>query len=229
MHAFVAFAIEDAARGELLFHRPIPGFTPSPAAYADAETVLSRAVAVLHAAGVERADDVDCFVAMIAGLVDAQSSNDPGGDRWTAPSRPTDRPLPRRCPTKGKEDPMSQQRIQRPEAKVIAEEEFRRFAELTASLSDDEWNLPTDCTAWDVRKMVLHVLGSGDAQASFPQFVHQLVRGVPLNRQIDSHHWVDGMNELQIRERAHLSNDEVVGQLEAVGPKAVAGRWKTPA
>jgi uncharacterized protein (TIGR03083 family) len=124
---------------------------------------------------------------------------------------------------------MNQQRIQRPEAKVIAEEEFRRFAALAASLSDDEWNLPTDCTAWNVRNMVLHVLGSGDAQASFPQFVHQLVRGVPLNRQIDSHHWVDGMNELQIRERAHLSNAEVVVQLEAVGPKAVAGRWKTPA
>ena len=121
------------------------------------------------------------------------------------------------------------QRIQRPEAKVIAGEEFRRFAALTASLSDEEWSLPTDCTAWDVRTMVLHVLGSGDAQASFPQFVHQLVRGVPLNRQIDSHHWVDGMNELQIRERSHLSNDEVVAQLEAVGPKAVAGRWKTPA
>ena len=121
------------------------------------------------------------------------------------------------------------QRIQRPEAKVIAEEEFRRFAALTASLTDDEWARPTDCTAWDVRKVVLHVLGSGDAQASFPQFVHQLVRGVPLNRQIDSHHWVDGMNELQIRERAHLTDAEVVAQLQAVGPKAVAGRWGTPA
>jgi uncharacterized protein (TIGR03083 family) len=124
---------------------------------------------------------------------------------------------------------MNTQRIQRPEAKVIAEEEFRRFAALTASLTDDEWRLPTDCTAWDVRRLVLHVLGSGDAQASFPQFLHQLVRGVPLNRQIDSHHWVDGMNELQIRERAHLSNEEVVAQLAAVGPKAVAGRWRTPA
>jgi uncharacterized protein (TIGR03083 family) len=121
------------------------------------------------------------------------------------------------------------QRIQRPEAKVIAEEEFRRFAALTASFTADEWALPTDCTAWDVRKVVLHVLGSGDAQASVPQFVHQLVRGVPLNRQIDSHHWVDGMNELQIRERAHLTDAEVVAQLQAVGPKAVAGRWGTPA
>ncbi len=124
---------------------------------------------------------------------------------------------------------MIDQRIQRPEARVIALEEFRRFAAATASLTDDEWNLPTDCTAWDVRKMVLHVLGAADAQASFPQFLHQLVRGVPLNRQIDSHHWVDGVNELQIRERSHLTNDEVVAQLEAIGPKAVAGRWQTPA
>jgi uncharacterized protein (TIGR03083 family) len=91
-----------------------------------------------------------------------------------------------------------------------------------------DWELPTDCTEWDVRAVVLHVLGSGDAQASFPQFVHQLRRGVPLNREIDSHHWVDGMNELQIRERAGLANDEVVAQLETVGPRAVRGRWKTP-
>ena len=87
---------------------------------------------------------------------------------------------------------------------------------------------PTDCTGWDVRKVVLHVLGSGDAQASVRVFVHQLRRGIPLNKQIDSHHWVDGMNELQIRERDALSNDDVVAQLKAVGPKAVQGRWATP-
>jgi hypothetical protein len=27
--------------------------------------------------------DIDCMVAMVAGLMDAQMSNDPGGDRWT--------------------------------------------------------------------------------------------------------------------------------------------------
>jgi len=120
------------------------------------------------------------------------------------------------------------ERIRRPEAKVLAGEEFRRFAELMASLAPDEWTMPTDCTEWDVRKMALHVLGSGDAQASFPQFVHQLRKGVPLNKEIDSHHWVDGMNELQIRERSRLSNDEVISQLTAVGPRAVKGRWRTP-
>jgi uncharacterized protein (TIGR03083 family) len=119
-------------------------------------------------------------------------------------------------------------RIRRREARVLAEEEFTRFAELMALLSDDEMARPTDCPGWDVRTMALHVLGSADAQASVPQFVHQLRRGVPLNKEIDSHHWVDGMNELQIRERSNLSNDELVAQLAAVGTKAVKGRWRTP-
>jgi uncharacterized protein (TIGR03083 family) len=119
-------------------------------------------------------------------------------------------------------------RIARPEARVLAEEEFRRFATATASLTEDEWALPTDCTEWDVRKMVLHVLGSADAQASFKEFLHQFRRGLPLNKEIDSHHFVDGMNELQIRERAHLSTEEIVAQLSTIGPKAVKGRWGTP-
>lgn len=119
-------------------------------------------------------------------------------------------------------------RIKRPEARVLAEEEFTQFADLTASLSADEWALPTDCTMWDVRGIALHVLGSGDAQASFPQFLHQLRRGVPLNKEIDSHHWVDGMNELQLRERSHLTNEEIAAQLATIGPRAVKGRWRTP-
>jgi uncharacterized protein (TIGR03083 family) len=88
--------------------------------------------------------------------------------------------------------------------------------------------MQTDCTSWKVRQMVLHVLGSGYAQASVRQFVRQLRKGLPLNKQIDSHHWVDGMNEFQIRERDHLSSDQVVEQLRAIGPKAVRGRWRTP-
>ncbi|MGD0310849.1 MAG: maleylpyruvate isomerase family mycothiol-dependent enzyme [Acidimicrobiales bacterium] len=119
-------------------------------------------------------------------------------------------------------------RITRPEARMLAEEEFTRFAALVASLTPDEWAVPTDCTGWDVRKMVLHVLGSGDAQASVREFAHQLRRGMPLNKEIDSHHWVDGLNELQIRERDHLSNEEILLRVGTVGPRAVRGRWRTP-
>jgi uncharacterized protein (TIGR03083 family) len=125
-------------------------------------------------------------------------------------------------------NPTNASRIMRPEARVLAEEEFVRFADSASSLTADEWAMPTDCTGWDVRTMVLHVLGSGDAQASVREFAHQFRRGIPLNKEIDSHHWVDGLNELEIRERRHLSNDELVAQLAVIGPKAVRGRWRTP-
>lgn len=83
MRAFVDFAVEDSARCALLLQRPIPGFEPSSESYAYAQSVLSRAVELLRAVGLETQADVDCFIAMVAGLVDAQISNDPGGDRWT--------------------------------------------------------------------------------------------------------------------------------------------------
>jgi AcrR family transcriptional regulator len=78
-----AFALEDEARYELLFQRHIPGFTPSPESYALAGEVLDGLVSLLHDAGVTRQGEVDCIVAMTAGLIDAQLGNDPGGSRWT--------------------------------------------------------------------------------------------------------------------------------------------------
>ena len=83
MGTFVNFALEDPARCALLLQRPIPGFEPSAESYAYAQEVLTRAIDLLHAAGLESQGDVDCFIAMVGGLIDAQISNDPGGDRWT--------------------------------------------------------------------------------------------------------------------------------------------------
>jgi len=79
---FVAFALEDPARYELLFERHVPGFTPSPAAYLFAEEVLGQVYKVINEAGITKQGDIDCTVAMVAGLMEAQLSNDPGGNRW---------------------------------------------------------------------------------------------------------------------------------------------------
>ncbi len=80
--AFADFAVADPARNSLLFRRVIPGFQPSAESYAIAEEALGRLVAVMNAAGVVDAGDIDCLVAMTAGLIEAQLSNEPGGDRW---------------------------------------------------------------------------------------------------------------------------------------------------
>jgi AcrR family transcriptional regulator len=83
MGAFVAFGLEDPARCELLFERHVPGFAPSSESYALAEEALLRAAKVMNEAGVTHQGDIDCIVAMVAGVMEAQLSNDPGGNRWT--------------------------------------------------------------------------------------------------------------------------------------------------
>nr|MDQ3351662.1 hypothetical protein [Actinomycetota bacterium] len=45
--------------------------------------VMDRVVEMLRVAGVEDQADIDCFIAMVAGLIHTQLSNDPGGDRWS--------------------------------------------------------------------------------------------------------------------------------------------------
>src|ERR1700734_1490848 len=82
LHAFAAFGSENAELYQLLFHRPIPGFTPSADSYALAEKVLGDAYALMRAAGITEQGDMACMVAITAGVTDAQISNDPGGDRW---------------------------------------------------------------------------------------------------------------------------------------------------
>src|SRR6204780_4250806 len=82
LHAFAAFGSENSELYQLLFHRPIPGFTPSAESYALAEKGLGGAYALVRAAGVTEQGDMDCIVAITAGVTDAQISNDPGGDRW---------------------------------------------------------------------------------------------------------------------------------------------------
>lgn len=82
LRAFADFAVADPARNSLLFRRVIPGFEPSAESYAVAVEVLGRVVSVMNAAGVTDRGDIDCLVAMTAGLIEAQLSNEPGGDRW---------------------------------------------------------------------------------------------------------------------------------------------------
>jgi|SRR5665213_323290 len=83
LDTFIAFALEDPARCELLFQRHIPGFAPSPASYSLAEQVLALLVKLADEAGVTDQGDIDCVVAITAGLLEAQLANDPKGNRWT--------------------------------------------------------------------------------------------------------------------------------------------------
>ena len=79
---YIDFCREDPARYQLLFQRTIPGFEPSPKAYAPSVESLEITRQLLVEAGGTEPRDLDLFTGLVTGLIDQQISNDPSGDRW---------------------------------------------------------------------------------------------------------------------------------------------------
>lgn len=80
---FFDFAVSDLPRHQLMNLRTIPGFEPSPEAYAPAVAALELAAELFARHGITAQEDLDLYVALVGGLVDTQHANDPGGDRWS--------------------------------------------------------------------------------------------------------------------------------------------------
>lgn len=105
--------------------------------------------------------------------------------------------------------------------------ELDRAIALLRSLDTDDWSTPTVCPDWDVRQMWLHVLGACEAGASMRENAHQMLAarkrqkelGVPLEA---------GLSGVQVAERADLSPADLVERLQAIAPKTVKGRSRTP-
>lgn len=82
-HRYVEFATTDPARMQLLFQRAIPSFIPSAESYALAQQVVHTLNDVLAAAGISHPAAGDLWTALFTGIASQQTSNEPGGDRWT--------------------------------------------------------------------------------------------------------------------------------------------------
>jgi AcrR family transcriptional regulator len=80
---FVQFCVEQPVRYQLLFQRTIPGFEPSPQAYAPAVEVLALSRRTVAACGVSGERAFDAWTALTGGIAAQQNANEPGGRRWT--------------------------------------------------------------------------------------------------------------------------------------------------
>jgi len=107
-----------------------------------------------------------------------------------------------------------------------ATEEYRRLGALLDDLSDDEWRRPTDCSEWDVREMVAHLVGAAEAGASMRELVHQARRGRRLRPGADG---VDGMNAVQVQERGDADPAHLRADLASAGARGVRRRTGLPA
>ena len=125
-------------------------------------------------------------------------------------------------------DVLTIDRIGHDEAMAITAEENQRFADHLRRLDSHAWTQPTDCTRWDVKAVVAHIVGSAAAQASPTEFARQVIRGRRLRREIGAPYWWDGMNEVQVRERAGRSPDELIAEWDAGSPRALRARTRLP-
>jgi uncharacterized protein (TIGR03083 family) len=108
---------------------------------------------------------------------------------------------------------------------AAAEEEYSRLGALLAGLGDDEWCRPTDCDEWDVRQMVAHLVGAAESTAS----VREMRRQVKLGRRLrPGEPDVDGINAVQVRERADVAPEQLLRDLADAGARGVRSRRRLP-
>jgi uncharacterized protein (TIGR03083 family) len=108
---------------------------------------------------------------------------------------------------------------------AAAEEEYRRIGELLADLGDDDWRQRTDCTEWDVRELVAHLVGNAEMSASMREMRRQQKLGRKLRPGRPD---IDGMTAVQVEERADVPATQLVRDLAGVAGRAVRSRGRLP-
>ena len=111
------------------------------------------------------------------------------------------------------------------EAAGIAHTEYRRLLAVLEDLSGEDWEQPTYCADWNVKHMTAHLAGGVTGSRSLSDFLHQSIRN-PYLRTADQ--TVDGINRLQVEERAGRTPAELVDEFRRVGPVAVKNRQRLP-
>ena len=113
------------------------------------------------------------------------------------------------------------------EAMALQATELDRTVALLRTLDASDWSTQTDCPDWDVSQMYLHVLGACEAGASMRENLHQL-RAAKKHQKFYGGPLEAALSAVQVRERAHLTADELVDRFAEVAPRTVRGRSRTP-
>lgn len=115
------------------------------------------------------------------------------------------------------------------EAMRLTETENARLLTQLRSLSDEQWQAATDCTGWSVRDLAVHLIASAQAQASPAEFLRQVRTGRRLTAEIRAEHWVDGVNEAQLRARTDWTAATLPARWERHAAASLKARRRLPA
>jgi uncharacterized protein (TIGR03083 family) len=112
------------------------------------------------------------------------------------------------------------------EAMVLAATETKRLLSLVDEMDEDDWTRRTDCTEWDVKGLLSHVLGGMKADSATHEYLRQFWLATRASRH-SGRPMVDEMNTRQVSEHASMSGSDMTTALHLWGPKALRGRRRT--
>lgn len=114
------------------------------------------------------------------------------------------------------------------EAMAVSDVEYRRLLDAVDGLRPDDWTRPTDCTGWDVKAVVSHVLGMVEMWSDQAELARQMAAaGARVQR--EGGYFIDALTALQVEAHAALSPAELSATLRATTPLALQARTDTPA
>ena len=116
--------------------------------------------------------------------------------------------------------------IERPTAMRLAKTEYQRVIEAVDALRPEDWTRPTDCTAWDVRQLVAHIVGQTNLFSTPFELARQM--RATKTRQQPGQAEVDALTAFQVEERQHLAPQELRAELHRVAARGAKGRARVP-
>jgi uncharacterized protein (TIGR03083 family) len=105
--------------------------------------------------------------------------------------------------------------------------ELQRSLDLMRSLGPRDWTAQTDCPAWDVRLLYLHVLGACEGGASTRELAHQ-VRAARAHQKAHGGPQEAALSAVQVADRVHIAPDQLVDRFAAIAPRCVSSRRRLP-
>jgi uncharacterized protein (TIGR03083 family) len=108
----------------------------------------------------------------------------------------------------------------------LAETEYQRVLDVVRSLSLDDWDRPTDCSAWSVKDIVVHLIGAAEGIGSFRELVHQAAAARRLPKAMSM---TDRVNQVQVMDRRAMPIQELPERLATAFQKGLKGRGRIPA
>jgi uncharacterized protein (TIGR03083 family) len=100
---------------------------------------------------------------------------------------------------------------------------YERLLADLRQLEPADWGRPTDCSDWDVKALVGHVVGMTEMSASLPEQLRQM-RAAGKSDDV----FIQALTALQVAKHQATTPAELVERFAVVAPKAAKARRRTP-